>query len=1788
MRIHPNPLITCVLVISSFFVNAQQPSRFTIGGRTPAPPTAISREPLTKMDRELPRFHGKARVILQFTALPTEAEKQGLLARGVILQEYIPDNAYAALIAAPLNPEMFRAARVGGITTFDASDKIQPLLRNGRLPSWAVTVEGKVDLWVSFPAGFSLTDVTAELSSRQFEITSTLFSNYGILAVRAEQHRLTELASYPFISYVQAAPKKDEPLNDHSIGNTKANVLQLPGGRNLQGDGVVIGIGDDSNPMRHVDLEGRVINHSAQTGNSHGLHVSGTAAGAGNVRELARGFAPHAKIIAQSYSNILGYAPQYVQDHGMVITNNSYGNVVNDCATFGIYDLYSRVMDQQAFQLPHLQHVFASGNSGSYNCYNYTAGFSNVLGAYQTAKNTIVVGNGNAVYNHNSNSSKGPVRDGRVKPEITAQGTSVYSLNPVNGYAYNTGTSMSSPAVAGGLALLYQRYRQLHGGADPENGLMKALLVNGADDKGNPGVDYRFGFGWMNLLRSVKMLENGNYFTGSVNAAATNTHSITIPAGSTIALLKVMLYWNDSAAAPYSSRALVNDLDLEVVSPSATIYYPQILDTIPANVNNPATTGPDHWNNIEQVVITNPGTGTFTFNVKGTTIPLAPQHGYYLVFDTLAAGVTLTYPAGGERMVTGEQVYVTWDAYGNPANDFTIEQSVNGGPFAPVVATVAASARQVSWAPTMPFAENVRLKIIHNGTGNESISNPFTVLGVPANFTATVSCPGYITTSWNAVLGATDYEIFILRNNEMLPVATTTATTYTISGLSPDSTYWVSVRARINGQPSRRVDALGRQPNTGTCTGTVSDNDLRLETILAPRSGRRFTSTELTATTPVTIRIRNLDDVTATGNIDVSYQLDNGAFIHETIVSPAIAAGGTFDYTFATTIDLSATGTYNLRAAIDYPGDAVAVNDSLAAVVRQLDNPFIDLAAAPFLDDLEAAPKAEQKGRVVGLAGLDRYDFIASTIYGRVRTFLTSGNARSGNRALTLDTDRFHAPGNIDSLTGTFNVAGFDVLTDDIRLDFQYKHHGQTPNAANNTWIRGNDQQPWVPVFDLYANQEAPGVFKRSSSIEVSDLLDANGQVFTSSFQVRWGQWGNMLAADYESGAGYTLDDIRLYRVIDDIQMIRIDTPIVSSCGLGNAEQVKVTVRNSANHTINSIPVSMQADGGTIHTETIPSIGPNSTVQYTFTATVDLSSFGDHTVRTWVDLATDTYRDNDTAVVELHNSPIISTFPYLQDFEAGDGNWYTRGKNSSWALGTPSAPRIRRAASGVKAWKTGLAGNYNDAEFSYLYSPCFDITGMTNPTLSLSLALDLEDCGAGGACDVGYIEYSADGVNWTRLGNTGSGTNWYNRNYPGNPAWSIENYTRWHVATTALPTGMSRLRLRVVLSSDPYVNREGIAIDDVHIYDNVNGIYTGPPLTSAPVVQIPTGTGWTDFTSGGKLIASINANGQAPGPVEAMAYIHSGSVRSYQGQYYHNRNITLKPAVNILSDSVTVRMYFTDAETEALINATGCAGCTKPASAYDLGVSKYSDANDAMENGSLSDDLSGSWNFITSANARKVPFDNGYYVEFKVIDFSEFWLNNGGVNNNQPLPVTLLSFNARKQGEKNVVVEWKTEAERDLDSYVVEVAKGNQQLQANNFTTIGQVTAAGSTFYSFTDEEDNKSGVRYYRLRMVDRDGSFTWSPVRPVVFRNEIKWQVYPNPTDGRFSVIYQVASGEIVDMVVRDVTGRQVAAIRRKATGFVEKADIDLGEAIHAAGLYLVEVSAGDRKELFRVLKR
>jgi hypothetical protein len=1341
----------------------------------------------------------------------------------------------------------------------------------------------------------------------------------------------------------------------------------------------------------------------------------------------------------------------------------------------------------------------------------------------------------------------------------------VISTAPTNTYVSSSGTSMASPAVTGGLALLYQRYRQLNSGANPPAALMKSIVCNGANDKGNAGPDFSYGFGSMNLLRSIVMLENHNYTSSTITNAQTKTYAITIPPNT--AQVKVMLYWQDPPAAVIASRTLVNDLDLELVDPTALTILPKIPDTAAANLNLPAVTAADHINNMEQVVIHSPAAGNFTARIKGTAVTQNSPQEFFLVYDIIPVSVKLTYPVGGEAVLPGEQIKIQWDSYGDTTSTFALAYSPdNGASWINIVTGLNAARRIFTWTAPAVTTSMALVKVTKEATGASSNSSLFPIIGQPVVSFAATQCESYATLNWTAVPGASAYEVMRLMNDEMVTVSTTTSTSYVFSGLNKDSVYWFSVRAVIAGKTGRRAIAISRKPDSGNCAGNISDNDIKIEAITSPNSGRKFTSTELSSFTPISILIKNLDDAPVSG-LTVKYSINGGTYVTETM-SSAIAAGASLVYTFSTTADLSSPGNYFITAIIKNTNpDPVTSNDTLTKLVKQIDNPALDLSTI-FLNDFETAVPAVYMKDTVGITGIERYDFLRTTATGRLRTFVNSGFAHSGNKAITMDADRVGAA-NINYLVGTFNLSAYNAAVNDIRLDFFFMQHGQGNNAANMVWIRGSDLQPWIPVYDLDSNQLDAGIYKKSSSIEISRLLISNGQNFSASFQVRWGQYGSQPTSDRFAANGYTIDDVRLYIVNNDVQLLSIIEPVGSSCALGSSTIIKVSIRNSSSGTINNIPVRYRIDGSNWISEIIPVIPANTTVNYSFTAPANLSSFGEHLIEAVVDLTGDNFHENDSARLTIVNAPLISSYPYLENFESGKGNWYATGKNSSWEFGEPASIHINKAAGGSKAWKTRLKGNYNDSELSYLYSPCFDLSGLVTPTLSFSVALDIEDCGST-LCDAAWVEYSADGITWTKLGTSAQGVNWYNKT--SQQLWSVQSFWRWHVSGFILPTGLNKMRLRFVFSSDVGVNREGIAIDDIHIYDNSKGIFKSPPITGSSV-QNPVVGQWTDFEIGGKLIASLKTN-SAIGSTKAAVYIDTSS-RSSNAQYMHPRNITIKPVQRELSDSVTVRFYFTDAETEKLLAASGCSNCSKPGSAYELGVSKYTDIDTSFENGVITDNQQGAWIFVKRNELSIVPFDIGYYAEFKVKNFSEFWLNNGGVDKSSPLPLKLMEFFAKRMGG-DALLTWKTGSESEIARYEIEVAKGDDALQRGDFIQIGQVTVAGNStstrLYSFTDTEAGKTGTRYYRLKIISNNGTVSYSSTRPVVFDDFSEWKLYPNPSAGKFFLEFRINNQELLYASIYDSKGRQMKQLFKTGSGSLQKWEFDLNA--YASGVYLLKL--------------
>lgn len=183
----------------------------------------------------------------------------------------------------------------------------------------------------------------------------------------------------------------------------------------------------------------------------------------------------------------------------------------------------------------------------------------------------------------------------------------------------------------------------------------------------------------------------------------------------------------------------------------------------------------------------------------------------------------------------------------------------------------------------------------------------------------------------------------------------------------------------------------------------------------------------------------------------------------------------------------------------------------------------------------------------------------------------------------------------------------------------------------------------------------------------------------------------------------------------------------------------------------------------------------------------------------------------------------ITVFPsYYEDFENGDGGWSVSGNNTSWELGTPNGPKLFSASSGSNAWATGLSGNYNTDEISYLTSPQFDFSCVSDdPILQFSQAYWFED-----NWDFYWVEISIDGGAWTKLGSAGSGGNWYNTWYNENSGSDVDVFcgdevysTGWdlssHVLTGA--AGSSDVRIRFVIESDGSFELDGVSIDDIRI-----------------------------------------------------------------------------------------------------------------------------------------------------------------------------------------------------------------------------------------------------------------------------------------------------------------------------------------------------------------------------------
>lgn len=751
---------------------------------------------------------------VQFYETPSQSVQDTFAANGLDLISYIPHHTYLFRFPENTSISFLQNHGVRSIVPVEGRFKLSEDLKNGNIGNWATDGENYVVTLQYYPyvdAQFVITD----LATQQISVKQQYAGSNNIDLV-IPNDCLETLSNQPYVKWVEVIIAPSVPDSEKGRTIHRSNLLdtQTPSGNNFTGLGVGTLCRDDGPVGPHIDFQGRHNGplNAVANGQSHGDGVSGIIAGAGNLNPSNRGMAAGSDLYVVQYaSNFLDTNTVNLINNGDVqVTNSSYSNGCN-----AGYTTVTATVDTQTTTIPTLLHVFSAGNSNGLNC-GYGAGtqWGNITGGHKQGKNVIATANlfedGILV----SSSSRGPAHDGRIKPDISAHGQGQISTNQNNTYQTFGGTSAAAPGIAGVSAQLYQVYMEENAGALPESALIKAALLNTANDMGNVGPDFKFGWGLVNANRAALLLQEDRYLSGTVSQAGNNTHTIAVPANTT--QVRFMVYWSDPAATPGANPALVNDLDLVVTDPSTATHLPWVLDETPnpVNLDTPATNGPDHLNNMEQVLINNPAAGNYDVDITGFNVPVGPQD-YYVVYEIITENLVLTYPNGGEALLNvGSPQRIHWDAT-NTTGTFLLEYSLDNGSTWNNIGTAAATVTNFGWSVPNDVSGEALVRIT-SGAFSDTSDDVFSLASIVGGVTALQVCETTATIGWVALADAEEYDLYMLGDEYMEVVGTTTNTEITVPIVDGENTdFWYAVVARNDTEGWRTLRTNARLHSSG-------------------------------------------------------------------------------------------------------------------------------------------------------------------------------------------------------------------------------------------------------------------------------------------------------------------------------------------------------------------------------------------------------------------------------------------------------------------------------------------------------------------------------------------------------------------------------------------------------------------------------------------------------------------------------------------------------------------------------------------------------------------------------------------------------------------------------------------------------------------------------------------------------------------------------------------------------------------------------------------------------------
>jgi hypothetical protein len=617
--------------------------------------------------------------LVQFSSPPGPETRKQLEVIGVELLHYVPEDTFVARLRGVSLDQVRAAPLVQWVGEYHSSYKVHSRLTAAARVALPINQTVAVNVVIApqaTPGEIAAVRSLFSTIAHESQLRQGTLLRGGLAPARLEA-----LAQSGCVLWIEGAPRRKlvDEMAAKVVGGDDGFVGTPTVSQQLGFDGTSVtvcvadtGLDSGNTNTMHPDLRGRVTGFKwygsnitdGSDGYGHGTHCAGIVAGNAATGETdpdsgafyGLGVASHANLfIERIFDDGAGEASPFPRDdtltqdavqNGAVIGSNSWGNDVQ-----GEYDTDAWQFDQLVRDAdlstpgdqPYILE-FSSGNAGP---------DSQTVGSPATGKNVIATGASENVpgfwaltyglYADGPDtmadfSSRGPCEDGRIKPDVVAPGTWIASAasaaaldeasiawTAIDGYyVYMGGTSMSGPHAAGAAAVFVQYYKSLHANAIPSPALVKAALINSANEldelNGGPGPIPNNDEGWgritltniivTNFVTAPRYYEYVDQTTLLTNGQVYVHHTLVRNSDQP---LKITLAYTDVAGFPGAIPALVNDLDLEVVAPDGTLYRG---NQFAGNDSAPNAPSPDSLNNVEAVHLSQPFPGDYLVRVR--------------------------------------------------------------------------------------------------------------------------------------------------------------------------------------------------------------------------------------------------------------------------------------------------------------------------------------------------------------------------------------------------------------------------------------------------------------------------------------------------------------------------------------------------------------------------------------------------------------------------------------------------------------------------------------------------------------------------------------------------------------------------------------------------------------------------------------------------------------------------------------------------------------------------------------------------------------------------------------------------------------------------------------------------------------------------------------------------------------------------------------------------------------------------------------------------------------------